>query len=112
MGTLFEQRVRPSFQVKILGETEWVGRMGQHAPDTIVGVEGVFDAVLDVAKRKGVPVSDVLALFHTLELQRANNLKQYDGDVRDEQMAGLGHILESISNSLERLICAETEERD
>jgi hypothetical protein len=54
----------------------------------------------EVAKKLGVTVPDVIAAAHVLEIRRRNDLYVANGDVFDEQVAGLGHLLQEITSAL------------
>jgi hypothetical protein len=77
MGTLYEQAPRRWHEVE---EPE---------------IDEFLSTVIRLAEKHGISVSDVIAASRVLELARQNNLYIEDGDAFDEQLAGLGRILES-----------------
>lgn len=72
MGTLFNQKPREAFHQSIVNELE---------------------ILEDLSSKYKVSMRDLIALISALEARRANDLKVYDGDVKDEQLAGFGDIL-------------------
>ena len=55
----------------------------------------------ELAKKHKVAVADVVASARVLELRRANDLYVGNGDVFDEQLAGIGQELQRIAESIE-----------
>lgn len=85
MGTLFHQRERDSF--------------GVTKPD----VDHFLQAAVELSKKHKVDVSDVIEAFKVLEMERTNNLYHWNGDAFDEQMAGIGEILDDIKESIRKI---------
>jgi hypothetical protein len=80
MATLFSQPPRNYYKVSF--------------KEVNVFIEGV----LETATETGVQPEFVLRVFELCELQRTNNLKAWDGDAKDEQLAGFGEILRDFLN--------------
>ena len=83
MGTLFHQR-----------ERDWLNV-------TDDGVERFLEYAITLSKKYKVKVSDVLEVYKVLEMQRANDLYVKNGDAFDEQMAGIGKLLQKIGRTSE-----------
>lgn len=83
MGTLFNQPVR--------------------SRENSYGLEDEITYIQTLAKDYKISFSEVVALMDVLERKRSNNLAVNDGDVHDEQIAGLGEILDRIATALEEL---------
>lgn len=58
---------------------------------------------VEMSKKHKVTVTDVIAAANVLELRRKNDLDVDNGNIFDEQMAGIGHILNDIDASIENL---------
>lgn len=84
MGTLFKQEPRDDHRVDDLPQflEEAVKLAKQHSIPSI-------------------PVSDVIAAKHALELERRNNLYRANGDAFDGQVAGIGESLTSVAEGEE-----------
>ena len=85
MGTLHSQPKREHFRVSASDLDLFLG-----------------DAVKLAAKHK-VAVSDVLAAKQALESERRNDMFVANGDAFDEQISGIGAILEGISTGIKGL---------
>ena len=85
MGTLYDQQPRDYKSVSI----DYVGDF--------------LTEVLGLAKKHKVNVADVIEAHKVLELKRRNDLYVANGDIYDEQMAGIGKEIEAVANSIERL---------
>lgn len=59
--------------------------------------------IVSLSKKHDISVSDAIAATRVLEIERQNDLYVSNGDIFDEQMAGLGELLEKISSSIEQL---------
>ena len=83
MGTLYSQQPRKSHEI----------------------TEGQLDSFLafvsGLAQKHKVPVADVVASARVLELRRANDLYVGNGDIFDEQIAGIGQELQRIAESIQ-----------
>lgn len=84
MGTLFNQPVRDYRRVS-----------SDH-------LDSFLTDIAALSKKHGVSVSDAIAAARVLELARRNDLYVSNGDIFDEQMAGLGELLEKISSAIEQ----------
>lgn len=83
-----------------------MGKLGNQAirKDMNVNIHelsGYIDDIKSIAKDKKLEVELVLKAAHVLELKRRNNLYNQNGDYFDEQIAGIGQILQSIADNLE-----------
>jgi hypothetical protein len=85
MGTLFDQPERDQHRVR----SDYV--------------HGFLAEASKIAKEHGIEVRDVIAAKHALEIERANDLRAADGNVFDEQIAGIGEILSGIRAALDAL---------
>ncbi|MGC4241138.1 MAG: hypothetical protein QM686_02760 [Herbaspirillum sp.] len=84
MGTLYDQLPR-DYKTVDLGQID----------------DFLADAV-KLASNHGISVADVIAAKHVLELERANGLRVANGDAFDEQIAGIGLILDGIRDALDK----------
>lgn len=85
MGTLFDQDPRDYRRI----DTDYI--------DSFLGM------AVEMSKKHKVTVTDVIAAANVLELRRKNDLDVDNGNIFDEQMAGIGHILNDIDASIENL---------
>jgi hypothetical protein len=85
MGTLFDQDPRD------------YRRIDENYIDAFLGM------AVKMSKKHNVTVADVIAAANVLELKRKNDLTVDNGNIFDEQMAGIGHILNDIDASIENL---------
>lgn len=85
MGTLFNQPERKLFRVST-----------DH-------LDSFLKDITSLSKKHGIPVSDAIAAARVLELERQNDLYVSNGDIFDEQIAGIGELLEKISSAIEQL---------
>lgn len=81
MGTLFKQEPRNDYRVDDLSQ--------------------FLEEAVKLAKQHSIPISDVIAAKHALELERRNNLYRANGDAFDEQVAGIGELLKSMAEASE-----------
>ena len=80
MATLFSQPPRNDYEV------------------SFKEVKVFIEQVLEIGKETEVQPEFVLRVFELCELKRTNNLKAWDGDAKDEQLAGFGEILRDFLN--------------
>jgi len=66
-------------------------------------VDDFLADVLKIAKKHNVSVTDVLSAKSALEAERRNDLYVANGDAFDEQIGGIGQLLQSISSAIEGL---------
>lgn len=90
MGTLFSQPPRNSYAI---------------AHDVLDG--WLFD-VANLAKKHNVSVGDVIAAKQALEAERRNTLYQVNGDIFDEQIGGIGMLIQEMTSAIEHLKDSET----
>ena len=50
----------------------------------------------DIAKESSLPIETVIEAARVLEMKRANDLQVANGDIFDEQIAGIGEVLQQI----------------
>ena len=85
MGTIYDQQPREDKSVSI----EYVS--------------GFLNEVSELAKKHKVSMADVIEARKVLELERRNDLYLSNGDIHDEQMAGIGKEIQEVANSIEKL---------
>ena len=85
MGTLFDQDPRDYRRI----DTDYI--------DAFLGM------AVKMSKKHNVTVAEVIAAANVLELRRKNDLAVDNGNIFDEQMAGIGRILTDIDSSIENL---------
>ncbi len=85
MGTLYSQTPRNYRDVEIADLDEFLS------------------AALEISKKHKIPVADVIAASRVLQLKRTNDLYVANGDAFDEQIAGIGELLEKVTSAIESL---------
>lgn len=85
MGTLFNQPVR------------------QRVPVTEANLTNFIESLKKMAKQTGLSIDQIIKAAEIKEKERANDLYVSNGDIHDEQMAGIGELLNGINTNLERL---------
>lgn len=83
MGTLQDQPLRKYLRV------------------TKTDIEQLLEEATTLSVDYEVSLADVLMAYRIKELERRNDLFVNNGDIFDEQMAGIGEILQEISHSLD-----------
>lgn len=86
MGTLFDQPPRNYRSVKRSD------------------IEDFLKEVIDISKKLKLDVPIVLEAYKIKEMERRNDLYVANGDTFDEQMSGLGRILEELNDSLSEIV--------
>lgn len=94
MGTIYNQKERPGYYVQ--DET----------------ADQFFETVQELAKRHKMSQADIIAGMKVLELRRRNNLYHYNGDIHDEQMAGMAECIDRVSSRIEDLAAAVKEREE
>jgi hypothetical protein len=61
-----------------------------------------IEMIKQLAKETKLTVDQVIKVEELLELERRNNLYVSNGDIHDEQMQGLGEILQEIRVALRK----------
>ena len=56
-----------------------------------------LDSVIEVAKASKLTIGVLVEAAKVLEMRRANNLMAANGDIFDEQIAGIGDVLQRIA---------------
>ena len=67
--------------------------------------DNIYDEIRDIKKISevtGLSFEQVLSVYKLLELRRKNDLYLHNGDAFDEQISGIGSILEKIATQLDR----------
>lgn len=103
MGTLSNQPIRATMDVSVLGTTQYHEGDVNRSSGFTFGVEGTMAEVKEVSKKLGVSVAEVIALYDAMVRNRHCDLMARDGDIRDEQLAGFGDLLELGINALSML---------
>ena len=70
-----------------------------------------FEEVKELAKKHKLTTTEIINGLKVLELQRRNDLFVANGDIHDEQIAGIGEEFQGISSSL-REIAEAIEQRE
>jgi len=83
MGTLLNQPVRKSNSIQ-----------DHHIHNAIADIR-------KIEKEGDFDTNQAIKVYETLVLERKNDLYQANGDVHDEQLAGIGEILTDISKSIQ-----------
>lgn len=66
-------------------------------------LDSFIQDIASLSKKHGISVSDAIAAARVLELSRQNDLYVSNGDIFDEQIAGIGELLEKMSSAIEQL---------
>lgn len=69
----------------------------------IEDVGGFLNEVSGLVKKHKVSMADVIEAHKVLELKRRNDLYVANGDIYDEQMAGIGKEIQQVATSIEKL---------
>jgi hypothetical protein len=85
MGTLFNQEPRNHLHVEASNLDEFLS------------------SAVKLSQKHKIPVSDVISASRVLELSRRNDLYVNNGDAFDEQVAGIGELLQKLSDAVESL---------
>ena len=85
MGTLFDQQPR------------------NHRDVNEAKLDDFLSTVVRLSQEHEIAVSDVIAARRVLELERRNGLYIDNGDAFDEQIGGVGKLLQSLTIALEGL---------
>jgi len=86
MGTLFNQKARPNFE-SLRGD-----------------IDHFLDEIVFHADANNFTKSEVIEAIKTLEMKRTNDLFHYNGDAFDEQIAGIGYLIEKFIDLFEATI--------
>ncbi len=62
----------------------------------------LIDEILDVAEATNVSFDQALRVYELLEQKRKTDCFVDNGDIWDEQISGIGQILEKIATALEK----------
>lgn len=86
MGTLFSQRPRNYFYIDFKY------------------VKSACEEILKIAKETKMSVSDVIEVYKIETQNRDIDRKVADGDIKDEQLAGFGELIDSFNSNVEKFI--------
>lgn len=67
--------------------------------------DNIYDEIRDIKKISAVTdlsFDQVLSVYELLEIRRKNDLYLHNGDAFDEQISGIGSILEKLATQLDR----------
>lgn len=67
---------------------------------SLKALEHEIEEVLSLAKKHKIEAASVIEIKRVMEMRRKNDLYVFNGDVHDEQMKGIGELLESTNDSL------------
>jgi hypothetical protein len=59
-----------------------------------------LETVLKLSQKYKIPTNEIIHAVEVLELRRKNDLYVANGDTFDEQMAGLGNLLQDLNSIL------------
>jgi hypothetical protein len=107
MGTLYSQRVRHSWEINIFGEVIYSPGDLHNSDGFIYSVQAEAENMQKLAKQLKIPLSELIAIKHYMVIDRANNLINADGDIKDEQLAGLGEEMSIIGRAINTLADVE-----
>lgn len=65
-------------------------------------IEAFLQDSQELAKKHKISITDVINAAKVLELERKNDLYASNGDIFDEQMSGIGELLQNLISSLEK----------
>ncbi|MEI6328218.1 MAG: hypothetical protein WCP16_03225 [Pseudanabaena sp. ELA645] len=82
MGTLFNQSPR---NYREYNENE---------------IQEFLETILKLSQKYKIPTNEVIHAVEVLEIRRKNDLYVANGDIFDEQMAGLGNLLQDLNNKI------------
>jgi len=85
MGTLYSQSERDYKEIDIHSKNEF------------------FREVLELSKEHKIGADNIIEGLKVLELRRQNDLYVSNGDIHDEQMAGLGEEFQNISSAINNI---------
>lgn len=64
-------------------------------------IDAFLQNSLELAKKYKISIGDVINATKLLELERRNDLYVSNGDIFDEQMSGIGELLQKLISYLE-----------
>lgn len=85
MGTLFNQPVR-----------KWLEYNDQD-------IINFIEQIQEISKKTKLSVDQIINIYEIKELTRKNDLFVQNGDIHDEQMAGIGELFKKLNESVEGL---------
>jgi hypothetical protein len=63
----------------------------------------LIEEIREVADQAGIEFSEALRIYELLEKSRSTDVYVDNGNIFDEQMAGIGELLKEISESIEKI---------
>ena len=67
--------------------------------------------MMQLSEEYGITLPETIDIMKFLEMKRQNDLYQANGDIHDEQMAGLGELLTSLNQNIESIVTILEEKR-
>ena len=64
-------------------------------------LDDFLSTAVEISKKHKISVSDVIAASRVPQLKRANDLYVANGDAFDEQIAGIGELVEKVASAIE-----------
>lgn len=83
MGTLFDQPVR------------------ELHPVSLMNLKEIVSIVKQLAKESGLTIDQTIKIFEIEEYSKRTSAMILDGNVHDEQMAGIGELIKSFIDKVE-----------
>ena len=85
MGTLYSQEPRKYWNI------------------TTSNANSFFEEIKELSKKHKMTTSEIIDGLQVLELRRKNDLYVSNGDIHDEQIAGIGQEFQEIASSLREI---------
>ena len=63
-----------------------------------------IEKVKTLSYKHEISIQETIDILKFLEMKRQNDLYQANGDIHDEQMAGLGELLTSLNQNIESIV--------
>ena len=63
-----------------------------------------IEKVKTLSFKHEISIQETIDILKFLEMKRQNDLYQANGDIHDEQMAGLGELLTSLNQNIESVV--------
>ncbi|MFV0376874.1 MAG: hypothetical protein ACK5JD_06170 [Mangrovibacterium sp.] len=60
--------------------------------------------VVELASKFKLSIADTILILEYTEKKRTNNIRVADGDIKDEQLAGFGELIQDFNANLRELI--------
>ena len=82
MGTLFDQPVRDHHEIK----------------ESVI-LDNI-DMIKRIKEKTNLSIDQIIHLLDIMSRERSNDLYKANGDIFDEQMSGIGHLLQEIEGNI------------